>query len=206
VLWLDCRLSRAFTPSRPSSSLSSNTLLPPTSLLYLSSLYSLCRLYELHAAPRESQKKRKDTLQGSSALLCPVAMPRTYSLPCISFFLYCYTFPYIILFTPNPGNLFLSNKKVGDVLSSKRKGGAFASFVFSILLFLSKKESLHSHLLFCCLHARLLTAFSTFFLQLMLSTSLLGFKGHCASPLSFAIPALGAVEESINLDLGRRRI
>jgi len=123
--------------SRPPP-LSSNTLPPPpTSLLYLSSLYSLCRLYDFHAAPRDSQKKRKDALQGSSALLGLIAMPRLRGRsdqPPLYLFLLPLYIPYIIL-TPTRGKLF-EQQKVGDVFFG---GGAFA-LCFSISLFFYQKE------------------------------------------------------------------
>lgn len=119
-------------PSCPSS-LSSNTLPPPppTSFLYLSSLYSLCRLYDFHAAPRDSQKKREDTLQGSSALLGLIAMPRPRgrrTQPPLYLFLLLLYIPYIIL-TPTRGKLF-EQQKLGTSSSEGRFRSCFRYFVF----------------------------------------------------------------------------
>jgi hypothetical protein len=151
--------------SRPSSSLSSNTLPPPTSLLYLSSLYSLCRFYDFHAALRDSQKKRKDTLlQGLSALLGLIAMLRLRgrrNKPPLYLFLLLLYIPYIIL-TPTRGKPFEQQK-----LETSFSGGRFRSLFFRYFCFYQKRESLHPlriSLLFYCLHSQLLrSTFSTFF-------------------------------------------
>jgi len=177
MLRLDSQSSRLRLHAISSTPLSSNTLPPPpTSLLYLSSLYSLCRLYDFHAALRDSQKKRKDALQGSSALLGLIAMPRLRGRsdqPPLYLFLLPLYIPYIIL-TPTRGKLF-EQQKVGDVFFG---GGAFA-LCFSISLFLSKEKkgkacilcALHS--CFHCLQFRLLTRLFFFDLfQHMLSTNM----------------------------------
>ena len=126
-------------PPRQPSSLSSNSSFPQTSLLYLSSLYSLCRLYEFYAALRESQKKRKDTLQGLSALLCLIAMlglPGCRNTPpCISFL---FTVIHSIHNTyTDPGTCFEQQEKMGTSSSEGR-------IRFRYFVFIQKKGKLAS--------------------------------------------------------------
>jgi hypothetical protein len=133
-------------PSRPSSSLSSHTLLPPTSLLYLSSLYSLWPPLRIsRSATGKSQEEKGYTTRIVCTALSNRYAPDFRGCAEVTFLVslsfYCYTFPYIILLHRTRGTC-LSNKKLGTSFFG-RGGGAFASFVSSILLFLSKKESLH---------------------------------------------------------------
>jgi hypothetical protein len=119
-------------PSRPSSSLSSHTLLPPTSLLYLSSLYSLWPPLRIsRSATGKSQEEKGYTTRIVCTALSNRYAPDFRGCAEVTFLVslsfYCYTFPYIILLHRTRGTC-LSNKKLGT--SFFGRGAALSLLLF----------------------------------------------------------------------------
>lgn len=119
-------------PPRPSSSLSSIILLPPTSLLYLSPPFSLPPLRNLCSAPEKSKEEKGNTTRvvrtaPSNHYTWTSRLQKQHPLYLFSLLLYI---PYIIL-TPN---VDLSERQNWECL----RRGAFA-LVFDTL-FLSKRK------------------------------------------------------------------